>query len=258
MIVWGPGFVSTAHRHHCVQLVMALRGSLRVRAGPDEEWRTCRAALIRPDASHEVDARDDSILIAFIDAESDLGAALADEATAGITCIDGRRVARWRAALGAKLTDSDVERWVANDLLKRRRPARVDSRVQEVIADVRRRIRSAGDLSLQSLAKSAGLSTSRLMHLFTESVGVPLRPYIRWLRLQLAACELMNGATVSAAAHRAGFSDAAHLTRTFRSMLGTTPSDIALRKRLSRGVRARAAETAPTQPSVATARAGPA
>jgi AraC-like DNA-binding protein len=74
------------------------------------------------------------------------------------------------------------------------------------------------------------------MHVFTESVGVPIRPYVLWLRLQRAACDLMAGASITAAAQNAGFSDAAHLTRTFRRMLGTTPSDLALRKRASRGV----------------------
>jgi len=74
------------------------------------------------------------------------------------------------------------------------------------------------------------------MHIFTESVGVPLRPYILWLRLQRAACDLMEGYSVTSAAHSAGFSDGAHLTRTFRRMLGMTPTDLALRKRMSRGV----------------------
>jgi AraC-like DNA-binding protein len=44
------------------------------------------------------------------------------------------------------------------------------------------------------------------MHLFTESLGVPLRPYILWLRVQRAACDLMAGATISRAVHSAGFS----------------------------------------------------
>jgi AraC-like DNA-binding protein len=73
------------------------------------------------------------------------------------------------------------------------------------------------------------------MHAFTESVGIPVRPYILWLRLQLAACDLVDGASITAAAYHAGFSDAAHLTRTFRRMLGVTPSDLGLRNRLSHG-----------------------
>ena len=47
-----------------------------------------------------------------------------------------------------------------------------------------------------------------------------MRPYILWLRLQRAACDLTEGASVTSAAHHAGFSDGAHLTRTFRRMLG--------------------------------------
>jgi AraC-like DNA-binding protein len=57
---------------------------------------------------------------------------------------------------------------------------------------------------------------------------------ILWLRLQRAACDVMDGASVTAAAHRAG--DSAHLTRTFRRMLGVTPTDLALRRRQSRGL----------------------
>jgi AraC-like DNA-binding protein len=92
------------------------------------------------------------------------------------------------------------------------------------------------DLSLKTLAGISGLSPSHFMHIFTESVGVPLRPYILWLRLQRAACDLVDGYSVTSAAHSAGFSDGAHLTRTFRRMLGMTPTDLALGKRMSRGV----------------------
>ena len=56
MIVWGRGFRSEAHRHHCVQLVMTLRGDMRVRGGPEQRWMKCGAALVRPDAVHEMDA----------------------------------------------------------------------------------------------------------------------------------------------------------------------------------------------------------
>jgi AraC-like DNA-binding protein len=90
-------------------------------------------------------------------------------------------------------------------------------------------------LTLKTLAGIAGLSPSRFMHAFTESVGVPVRPYILWLRLQRAACDLMQGASVTSAAHRAGFSDSAHLTRKFRRMLGATPLELTWLNRLAVG-----------------------
>jgi len=65
MIVWGPGYTSAGHSHHCVQLVMAMKGTLSVRGGPKDEWIKCGAVLIRPDAHHEVDARDTTVLLAF-------------------------------------------------------------------------------------------------------------------------------------------------------------------------------------------------
>src|SRR5262249_20790894 len=150
--------------------------------------------------------------------------------------ISGRQVTRWRAALGKTPTEARVERWVRTQLLHRRRPVKIHPRVNRVLKYLREKLGRADDFSLKTLAGISGLSQSRFMHVFTESVGVPLRPYILWLRLQRAACDLIDGASVTSAAHSAGFSDGAHLTRTFRRMLGMTPSDLALRKRMSRGV----------------------
>lgn len=236
MIVWGPGLTTAGHSHHCVQLVMAMRGTLQIRAGSRYEWMKCGAALVRPDAAHEVDARDTTVLLGFIDAESELGMALGEHIQGDICCISESQVARWRAALGTTLTEMRVERWVKTELLHRRRPVRIHPRVNRVLKYLREKLGISYDFSLKTLSAISGLSQSRFMHVFTESVGVPLRPYILWLRLQRASCELMNGASVTSAAHSAGFSDAAHLTRTFRRMLGMTPRDLALRKRMSQGV----------------------
>lgn len=236
MIVWGPGFTSAPHAHHCVQLVMALRGGLLVRAGPDDSWRQTGAILVRPDAMHAVDAQDNPVLIGFFDAEAEPGAALCDGIAGGIALVDAGLVQRWRDALGTPITRESVERWLNDLLLHRAKAPALDPRVERALAYLRAHLGASEALSLPKLAAMAGLSRSRFMHVFTASVGVPLRPYIRWLRLQRAACELMDGCSVSMAAHRAGFADAAHLTRTFRRMLGTTPSDIAVRAHLARGV----------------------
>jgi AraC-like DNA-binding protein len=238
LIVWGPGSVSAGHSHHCVQLVMALSGTLRVRGVSEKRWRRCAAALVRPDSGHEVDARDVPVLLAFVEPESELGAALVEKIEADVACVPDAEVARWRSAVGADaaMDPAKVERWVRSDLLKEQRPTRLDPRVRRALAYLRDNLDTADELSLPALAEVAGLSPSRFMHLFTKSLGVPLRPYLLWLRLQRAAGELMKGSTITRAAHEAGFADAAHLTRTFRRMLGTTPSEIAARKTENRRV----------------------
>ncbi len=40
MFVWGPGYITSEHAHHCVQLVLSLRGNLRVR-GIGARWVRC-------------------------------------------------------------------------------------------------------------------------------------------------------------------------------------------------------------------------
>jgi hypothetical protein len=54
---------------------MAFRGELRVRSGAKQRWTSCRAILVKPDAKHEVVAQAAPVLIAFVESESELGAA---------------------------------------------------------------------------------------------------------------------------------------------------------------------------------------
>ncbi len=51
--------------------------------------------------------------------------------------------------------------------------------------------------------------------------------YVMWLRIYAACVALARGASLSDAAYQAGFSDAAHFTRTFRRTFGLAPSQLA-------------------------------
>jgi AraC-like DNA-binding protein len=215
---------------------MATKATFRIRGGRRDKWLTCGAALVRPDAIHEVDARNTAVLIAFVDVESSLGAALNNAIKSDIFPIPSSQLARWRTRLGENLNERRIDRWARMELLRKRTPVKIHPKVQRVIKYLQERVGMADDFSLKTLAEISGLSQTRFMHVFTESVGVPLRPYILWLRLQCASCDLIRGQTVTQAAHNAGFADAAHLTRTFRRMLGTSPTELSLRKRMSRGV----------------------
>jgi AraC-like DNA-binding protein len=74
------------------------------------------------------------------------------------------------------------------------------------------------------LARTLGLSASRFRHLFDEQIGMSFRRYTLWLRLNAALDEVLEGASLTTAAHAAGFADSAHLSRTFRRMFGIVPS----------------------------------
>lgn len=70
------------------------------------------------------------------------------------------------------------------------------------------------------VAKSLALSESRFLHLFRQEMGIAWRPYLLWRRLLCAVNVLRQGGSATDAAHTAGFSDNAHLSRTFRSNFG--------------------------------------
>jgi AraC-like DNA-binding protein len=236
LFLWGPGSWSDRHRHHCVQLVMSLGGTVRFRQHEGQRWTTCGAVHVRPDAWHEVDARATDVLIAFVDAESELAAALTGRTASDVAPVPPATVTEWRTLLGEprSLTVARVEPWVTKTLLCDRRPPSIDRRVKRVLRGLPGRLADAEAVSLSAVAASVGLSASRFQLVFRTSVGVPLRPYILWLRLQCGARELALGRSVATAAHTAGFSDAAHFTRTFRRMMGATPRQV-----LQRGLAAR-------------------
>ena len=80
-------------------------------------------------------------------------------------------------------------------------------------------------LLLKDLAAEVGISSSRLGHLFAEQLGLSYPKWRRWTRLEQALIEVISGASLTEAAHAAGFADSAHLTRTCRQMFGISPSE---------------------------------
>jgi AraC family transcriptional regulator len=89
-------------------------------------------------------------------------------------------------------------------------------------------------VSIDELAREAGLSPSYFMRAFRRAVGRPAHQYILTLRLERAYRLLeQSGASLSDIALRTGFSDQAHFTRLFKRQFGVTPGVI-LRARARR------------------------
>ena len=179
-----------------------------------------------------MEAIDVQVLLAFVDAESALGTALLQKIESEITVVQDTTLSNWRSYLGnpTTLSGARVEPWIRNHLLSDSQEPKLHPAVRRVLRIIREEIGTRDKFPLEEMAQAGGLSPSRFVHVFTASVGVPLRPYILWRRLQMACGEMMRGASIADAAQRAGFSDAAHLSRTLRRMMGMTPGELIQRR----------------------------
>lgn len=221
-----------AHAHHAIQAVVGLGGWFALEAG-GVEMRV--DAAVASDVEH-VFAAEGLFALLFIEPESRAGRAVearlfAERNVAAIPDkilgdFRDRLAAAFKAArrddaaligLGREFVAALAGDAVANE---------PDSRIGKVIEWAAQEIE--GQINLSGAAVVGGLSASRLRHLFVEQTGLPFKTYLLWLRLTRALEYVVSGATLTEAAHRAGFSDSAHLSRTFRRMFGVAPTALRL------------------------------
>ena len=82
-----------------------------------------------------------------------------------------------------------------------------------------------GKLFVKDLAASLDLSVGHFCRAFKHSFGMSARIWIRHRRIELAqGLMLTTGASLSEIALSCGMSDQSHFTRTFRRIVGETPS----------------------------------
>jgi AraC-like DNA-binding protein len=241
LAVRGPGMCRALHKHHAMHFVLAVDSELRVRTTNRGRWTTAAGVLTAPDVPHAIDACGGDQVVIFFDPESDVGAALRPALSGPVRLTSSaERAALVRGVEDPRLfASADAHEWahrVTETLglpLRELRPV-----LHPAVRELLERLRRSGvedDTSLEGLAGAVGLSSSRLMHVFTESIGIPLRPYLAWLRVQRSACAILAGASVTEAAHIAGFADSPHMSRTFKRRLGFPPSALR-RMRLSQPV----------------------
>jgi len=82
---------------------------------------------------------------------------------------------------------------------------------------------SEQNVSIRSLAGTAGLSPYYLVRAFHKVVGSPPHTYQTIVRVNRARRFLASGLAISDVAIRTGFCDQSHLNRCFKRTLGVTP-----------------------------------
>ncbi|NJL38273.1 MAG: helix-turn-helix transcriptional regulator [Leptolyngbyaceae cyanobacterium SM1_4_3] len=94
----------------------------------------------------------------------------------------------------------------------------IDARICKSVDYIKRNIENK--IKIQELSKVAGLSESRLAHLFRQQIGMPIRKYVLWQRMKYSFFAAQNGFNLTEAALSGGFADAAHFSRTVSALFG--------------------------------------
>jgi AraC-like DNA-binding protein len=79
------------------------------------------------------------------------------------------------------------------------------------------------DISLDELAKVAGLNRAYLIRTFKKKVGLPPHAYLTQLRLSEAKKQLTRSIPIAQVALNTGFADQSHFSRVFKHIYGMTP-----------------------------------
>ncbi len=224
------------HAHHAIQVVFGRDASIRLRGSGTEQWNEYPAAIIPSRQPHSLDATGASYgAVILLEPETNEGRAITElYLEHGIASIEDPAVTGlipglfdvWLARPSATNVSEAVRRIV--QALTRGVHAAVvtDPRIEKALGYINSHL--GASLSLDEVARQAFLSPGRFRHLFVEQTGMGLRPYILWRRFLNVWETLMAGESISTAAHRAGFADSAHLTRTSWRMFGLPPSAIQL------------------------------
>jgi AraC-like DNA-binding protein len=245
MRVWelGPGQLMVAgafadlavHHHPAAQITVGGQGPLALSRDGDAHG-VCRLVVIASGARHAV--RSDSSSggwTLYFGLQTWQGVALntltRNHGDRGVWIVDdGQRLAEAATALLDACGPHAAADFVVDELRsmddRRSGPTRsVHPQLRQAIEVVSNRVPDHIDVA--SVAGAVALSPDYLGRLCKQQTGVSFSATIRWERLVTAVGHLIDGRSVTDAAHLAGFADGSHANKVCWEMTGAAPRDFA-------------------------------
>ncbi|MBM9579303.1 helix-turn-helix transcriptional regulator [Leptospira sp. 201903070] len=225
VLLTGVPILNELHEHYSASLILSNGKPFRFRTGTSD-WIESRSIFVRPNVEQQLDAQNEDVFIFHFDPDSIRVHGVFFQFSSEFLELDSILYERILKFLKAPKSEEEaILLWkkILNELkMDRNKSEKRDSRIENVVQKLSDSVPEI--VSLEELIKSTGLSESRLMHLFKDEVGIPMRKYIQWLRIKTCVLSLSQGNSLTVASHEAGFADQAHMSRTFREMFGLKPS----------------------------------
>ncbi len=232
---------TTQHAHYAWKVHVGLDAPVWVKSGDGSAAQEARVIVVPPNVQHATGANGWSVALFF---EPGLRAMPWREAGPAYA-LSGTQARRLVGMVNEAMTSSRVDvcgfvEQVAGGLFApKTTTGSLDARVSAALAAIRRDV----DVDLPLLATALRLSVDRLTHLVSEQTGMPLRRHALWQRVLRVFDAGAPPVSLAAAAVDAGFSDHAHMTRSFRRFLGRAPSEFRAPPRVIQPWSSRAALT---------------
>lgn len=220
------GLVTDPHSHYAVSILVTMQSSFQL-VTKDHKTIQTEGIIISPNFFHRLEASETEILVIQLDPKSDeykriemngSYMLLSHDTIQKIQTIADPLFEKELNCATAREIYDQILSLLGSNLAKRS----LDPRIEFAIDRIKKALPNS--IHLSELSKETGISKDRFMHLFKEKMGIPLRQYLLWQRLHIAARLLQSGENLTTASHAAGFSDQSHLSRTFKKMFGVKPS----------------------------------
>ncbi|RHX90131.1 AraC family transcriptional regulator [Leptospira stimsonii] len=217
------------HVHYAATLAITLERPIRIETEHGKE--EYRVALVGPNTYHRTVSPGVEMIALLIDPETYEYGSISDFIKTGeVKPLDIEAflplMERLRDLYNGILNNEEA--WDLHlDLLQsvfpfRRLEKNIDERIRKIAYKIRTELPDS--IRMKEIGKDFSISEDRLIRLFKENLGIPLRRYLLWVRILSTVKLLKEGKNLTEAAHAAGFSDSAHFTRTFKENFGFVPS----------------------------------
>nr|WP_210411197.1 AraC family transcriptional regulator [Leptospira kmetyi] len=217
------------HSHYAATLAVSLEKNIHIETEKGKE--EYKVALVGPNTYHKTVSPGVEMIALMIDPETYEYGAISNLVQSGeVKRLDPNNflplMGKLRELYYGNLMDSeawDLQLEMLRCVYPFQKPEKiVDERIQKIAQKIRTELPDS--IRMKEIGKDFSISEDRLIRLFKENLGIPLRRYLLWVRIIEAVKLLMEGDNLTEAAHAAGFADSAHFTRTFKENFGFVPS----------------------------------